>query len=86
MIKHAVEKIVISNWSSSQCHIDMKKVWQHKTVYKLTSTLEGQTQVDSKPAGQSKHTSLNQCQLIAANRPKLMLWAPPAGGRDKVSL
>ena len=45
-------------------------------------TLDDQTQVDSKPAGQSEHASLNQCQLIAANRPKLVLWAPPAGGGD----
>ena len=49
-------------------------------------TLDDQTQVDSKPAGQPEHASLNQCQLIAANRPKLMLWAPPSGGGDKVSL
>ena len=41
--------------------------------------------VDSKPAGQPEHASL-QCQLIAANRPELVLWAPPAGGGDKVSL
>ena len=47
--------------------------------------LDDQTQVDSKPAGQPEHASLNQCQLIAANRPKLVLWAPPAGGGDKVS-
>ena len=43
-------------------------------------SLDDQTQVDSKPAGQPEHASLNQCQLIAANRP---LWAPPAGGGDK---
>ena len=48
--------------------------------------LDDQTQVDSKPAGKPEHASLNQCQLIAANRPKSMLWAPPAGGGDKVSL
>ena len=47
--------------------------------------LDDLTQVDSKPAGQPEHASLNQCQLIAANRPKLVLWAPPAGGGDKVS-
>ena len=47
--------------------------------------LDDQTQVDSKPAGQPEHASLNQCQLIAANRPTLVLWAPPAGGGDKVS-
>ena len=52
----------------------------------LYITLDDQTQVDSKPAGQPGHASLNRCQLIAANRPKLMLWAPPAGGGDKVSL
>ena len=28
-------------------------------------TLDDQTQVDSKPAGQPEHASLNQCQLIA---------------------
>ena len=45
--------------------------------------LDDQTQVDSKPAGQPEHANLNQCQLIAANRLKLMLCAPPAGGGDK---
>ena len=49
-------------------------------------TLDEQTKVDSKPAGQAEHASLNQCQLIAANRPELVLWAPPAGGGDKVYL
>ena len=49
-------------------------------------SLDDQTQVDSKPAGQPEHASLNQCQLIAVNRPKMVLWAPPAGGGDKVSL
>ena len=43
-----------------------------------------QTQVDSKPAGQPEHASLNQCQLIAANRLEMMLWAPPAVGGDKL--
>ena len=51
----------------------------------IRETLDDQTQVDSKPAGQPEHASLNQCQLIAANRQKLVLWAPPAGGGDKVS-
>ena len=51
-----------------------------------SSTLDDQKQVDSKPAAQPEHASLNQCQLIAANRPKLVLWAPPDGGVDKVSL
>ena len=35
-----------------------------------------QTQVDSKPVGQPEHASLNQCQLIAANRPKLCSGHP----------
>ena len=48
--------------------------------------LDEQTQVDSKPADQPEHASLNQCQLIGANRPKSVIWAPPAGGGDKVSL
>ena len=39
-------------------------------------TLDDQTQVDSKPAGQPEHASLNQCQLIAANYPVIR---PPAG-------
>ena len=51
----------------------------------LPSSLDDQTQVDSKPAGQPEHVSLNECQLIAANRPEVVLWAPPAGGGDKVS-
>ena len=33
----------------------------------ISISLDDQTQVDSKPAGQPKHASLNQCQLIAAN-------------------
>ena len=41
---------------------------------------DDQTQVDSKPAGQPEHASLNQCQLIAANGPKMMPWSPLAGG------
>ena len=48
-------------------------------------SLDDQTQVDSKPAGQPEHSSLSQCQLVAANRPKLVLWAPPPGGGDNVS-
>ena len=51
----------------------------------LGCTLRNQKQMDSKPAGQPEHASLNQCQLIAANRPNLVLWAHPAGGGDKVS-
>ena len=31
-------------------------------------TQDDQTQVDSKPAGQPEHASLNQCQLLAADR------------------
>ena len=52
----------------------------------LATVLDDQTQVDSKPAGQPEHASLNQCQLIATNSPKLVLCAPPADGGDKVSL
>ena len=51
----------------------------------LTHSLDDQTQVDSKPAGQPKHASRNQCQLIAVNSPKLVLCACTAGGGDKVS-
>ena len=52
----------------------------------FSSILEDQTQVNSEPAGQPEQASLNQCQLIAANRPKLVLCASPADGGDKVSL
>ena len=31
----------------------------------ICKSLDDQTQVDSKPAGQPEHASLNQCQLIA---------------------
>ena len=55
-------------------------------MYFSARTLDDQTQVDSKPAGQPEQASLNQCQLIASARPELVLWAPPAGGGDKVSL
>ena len=52
------------------------------TVQGAASTLDDQTQ----PVSQPEHASLNQCQLIATDRPKLVLWAPPsAGGGDKVS-
>ena len=40
--------------------------------------LDGQNQVDSKPAGQPEHASLNQCQLIAANRPKIVALGTPS--------
>ena len=65
------------------CVIKMKGVGPNDVI---TYILDDQTQVDSKPAGQPAHASLNQCQLIAANRPKLVLWAPPAGSGDKGSL
>ena len=55
-------------------------------IHFVVNSLDEQTQVDSKPAGQPEHASLNQCQLIASNRQELVLWAPPAGGGDKVSL
>ena len=51
-------------------------------IFPVGKVLDDQTQVDSKLAGQPEHASLNQCQLVAA----MMLWAPPAGGGDKVSL
>ena len=56
------------------------------TSHGLRFILDDQTQVDSKQAGQPEHASINQCQLIVAYRPKLVLWAPPTGGGDKVSL
>ena len=62
------------------------KQWIYTSIFTLDDQTDDQTQVDSKPDGQPEHASLNQCQLIAANRPGLVLWAPPAGGGDKVSL
>ena len=38
-------------------------------IPKVSLILDDQTQVVSKPAGQPEHAGLNQCQLIAANRP-----------------
>ena len=54
----------------------------------MLNTLDDQTQVDSKPAGQPEQVSLNQCQLIAQN------WCSVHGdggdqdadGGDQVSL
>ena len=40
-------------------------------------TLDDQTQVDSKPSGQPENASLNQCQLIAANRPTIGALGTP---------
>ena len=48
--------------------------------------LDDQKQVDLKPAGHPEQASLNQCQLIDANSPKLVLCASPADGGDKDSL
>ena len=47
-------------------------------LIEVNCILDGQTQVDSKPAGQPEHASLNQCQLIAAYKPELVRWAPPS--------
>ena len=56
-------------------------------VFMLTLyTLDGQTQVDSIPAGQPEQVSLNQCRLIAVNSPKLVLCTCTADGGDQVSL
>ena len=56
------------------------------TYTTVTTTLDDQTQVNLKPAGQPEHASLNQCQLIAANRPKIGALGTPADvGGDKVS-
>ena len=43
-----------------------------------TCTLDDQKQMDSKPAGQPEHASLNQCQLIAANRPEIGARGTPS--------
>ena len=43
--------------------------WEHIQIHitKITKTLEDQ-HMEWKPAGQPEHASLNQCQLIVANR------------------
>ena len=46
---------------------DLQLEFSNDTV-QVSYDLDDQTQVDSKPAGQPEHASLNQCQLIAANR------------------
>ena len=46
--------------------------------------LDDQPQVDSKPAGQPKQGSLNQCQQIAANSPQFVLYACPTDCGDKL--
>ena len=48
-----------------------------ETVWLVSISLDDQTQVDSKPAGQLEHASLNHCQLIAANRPKELCSGHP---------
>ena len=69
------------------------QILMNQPVVKVTSKqselplhLDDQTQMDSKPASQPEQASLNQCQLIAANSPKLLLWACPADYGDQDSL
>ena len=54
-------------------------------IWSISIVLDNQTQADSKPAGQPEHASLNQCQLIATNRPEIGALGTPAGGGVKVS-
>ena len=53
--------------------IDAHKTWQSRELDIGGQILDDQTQVDSKPACRPEEASLNQCQLIAANSPKLVL-------------
>ena len=39
--------------------------------------LDDQPQMDSKPAGQPEHASLNQCLLITSNRPEVGALGTP---------
>ena len=48
------------------------------SVQMYVCILDDQTQVDSKPAGQPEHASLNQGQLIAVNRPKIGALGTPS--------
>ena len=43
-------------------------LWLFHVALLYPSILEDQTQMEWKPAGQPEHASLNQCQLIVANR------------------
>ena len=63
-----------------------RQVKNSRTIL-VRPSLDDQTRVDSKPAGQPKHASLNQSQIIpvAANRPIIGALGTPAGGGDKVS-
>ena len=71
-----------------QPSVSLRANWPARSDQKqwVPCALYDQTQVDSKPATQPEQASLNQCQLIAANSPKLVLCASPADGGDKVSL
>ena len=57
--------------SISQCWYYTTLLGQLRTEgsahFSGTGSLDDQTQVDSKLAGQPEHASLNQCQPIAAN-------------------
>ena len=37
-------------------------------IFAVDNSLDDQTQVDSKPAGQPEQASLDQCQLLATNK------------------
>ena len=56
--------------------------WESKQIFEDWSSfhqsLDEQTQVDSKPAGQPEHASLTQWQLIAANRPEIGALGTPS--------
>ena len=66
-------------FSDKYCTCTSYLTWPHQQPFRTNTVLvhrilDDQTQVDSKPASQPEHASLNQCQLIAANRhPQLVV-------------
>ena len=89
MVKFKKKKNLFHTWSIVTYYLKKKDVFPKLLIipdvcllWSPSLTLDDQTQVDSKPTDQPEHASLNQCQLTAANRPKLVIWAPPAGGGD----
>ena len=58
--------------------IYMDALRSYGVVFGYCTSLDDQTQVDPKPAGQPEYASLNQCQLIAANRPQIGALGTPS--------
>ena len=58
---------VLVSWKQAQTERSLVFIL-FDTGYLISFALEDQTQMEWKPAGQPEHASLNQCQLIVANR------------------